>query len=168
MTVTYFAYGSNLLFARLQARCPSIVNLGMARLQNHRLSFNKPGGDRSGKCGIEVVQTDEYVIGVLYQMVLDEKPILDHIEGVGHGYRDQQIMVSTDQGHLNCFTYYPTRLDAALQPWDWYKAFVVEGARENKFPGTYLSMIEAVNCLEDPDTERRRQNLQILGDLYEL
>jgi len=164
MTVTYFAYGSNLLFARLHARCPSIVNLGTARLHNHRLSFNKPGGDRSGKCGIETVNGDEYVLGVLYQMVRDEKPTLDHIEGVGHGYRDQEIVVHTDQGELDCFTYYPTRVDESLLPWDWYKAFVLHGARQNDFPAAYVSMIEAVDSLVDPDAARRQLNLQILNN----
>ncbi len=162
MSVIYYAYGSNLLFARLYARCPSIVNLGVGKLQRHRLTFNKPGSDRSGKFGVEQVDTDEFVLGVLYQMDVAEKPVLDKIEGLGFGYVDKQVVVQTEQGHRDCYTYYPTNLAESLPPWDWYKGFVLEGARENQFPSAYLKMLEAVDCLPDPDPERNALNWSIL------
>ena len=161
-TVTYFAYGSNLHFARLHARCPSIENIGVARLEGHRLHFNKPGRDHSGKCGIEIVDGEHHVLGVLYRMHRDEKPVLDEIEGVGYGYVDQEVLVHGDQGPVECFTYYPTLHVRDLRPWDWYKAFVLEGARENRFPDHYIEMIEAVIHQKDPDHRRRTQNLSIL------
>ena len=158
----YFAYGSNLLYARLHARTPSIKNLGMARLSSHRLSFNKPGGDGSGKCGIEPVDSNEYVLGVLYEMDREEKPALDHIEGVGHGYVDQTVKVSFKDTVVNAFTYYPSRLDCVVLPFDWYKAFVLFGARQNNFPDKYISLIDSVECQADPDTKRRKENLEIV------
>ncbi|TNF88372.1 MAG: gamma-glutamylcyclotransferase, partial [Gammaproteobacteria bacterium] len=39
----YFAYGSNMSPARLQARVPSARPLGVYRLKGHRLSFHKRG-----------------------------------------------------------------------------------------------------------------------------
>ena len=165
MHVVYFAYGSNLLFARLHARCPSVNNIGVGYLADHRMNFNKPGGDASGKCGIEH-QDGAQVIGVLYQMDAAEKPVLDTIEGVGHGYIDKEIVVQTDRGEVECFTYYPTRLGEQLPPWDWYKAFVVEGARENNFPQDYLSTIEAVFAERDPNSARRAENFGILGSAF--
>lgn len=162
MTVRYFAYGSNLLHARLYARCRSIVNIGIARLDRHRLNFAKPGSDESGKCGIEAVNTGEYVLGVLYQMAKREKPVLDRIEGNGHGYMDKEIEVNSNRGPIRCFTYYPTRLDNDKRPYDWYKALVLEGARENGFPPHYLEMIEAVESLIDPHHERRISNYAII------
>ena len=159
--VVYFAYGSNLLFARLHARTPSIQNLGIGKLHNHRLSFTKPGGDGSGKCGIERVDEGHHVLGVLYQMHVEEKPILDEIEGVGHGYHDHPVEVHTESGALNAFTYYPTRLDGDYLPFDWYKRFVLTGAIENDFPPEYTAMIEAVEAIIDPDCERRMMNLMV-------
>lgn len=161
-TVTYFAYGSNLLFARLHARCPSIEHAGVARLNGHRLHFDKPGGDESGKCGIERTGDDQHVLGVLYRMHRDEKPLLDRIEGVGHGYIDREVTVHADHGEVACFTYFPTLHDRGRPPWDWYKAFVLGGARENGFPDAYIAAIEAVVHRVDPDPERRRENLAIL------
>ena len=157
----YFAYGSNLSFARLYARCPSIENLGIGRLVDHTLHFTKPGGDGSGKCGIEKRPGDE-VLGVLYQMAYEEKPILDRIEGLGHDYQVEDVIIETDRGEVDCFTYYPTRNDAAMPPWDWYKAFVYQGARENGFPEAYLRRIEAVEHLIDPDAVRRAMNFASL------
>lgn len=164
MTVRYFAYGSNLLFARLYARCSSIVHLGVGRLARHRLTFNKPGGDNSGKCGIEEVDSDEYVLGVMYQMDRHEKLVLDEIEGNGHGYVDRNVQVQTKRGTMNCFTYYPTVFNAELRPYDWYKAFVLEGARENSFPVHYLEMIAAVESMLDPHHQRRLSNYAIIED----
>lgn len=162
MTVRYFAYGSNLLHARLYARCSSIVNIGVARLDRHRLTFNKPGRDNSGKCGIEAADSKEYVLGVMYQMDKNEKPVLDRIEGNGQGYIDRKIEVYADQGLVDCFTYYPTVLDAERIPYDWYKAFVLEGAIENRFPAHYIEMIASIESRVDPHRQRRLSNFAII------
>ncbi len=159
--VIYFAYGSNLLFARLHARALSIKNIGVGVLSNHRLSFNKPGGDGSGKCGIESVDSDEMVIGALYEMDRIEKPILDKIEGSGFGYIDRRVEIKTADTIIEAFTYYPSRLDCEIKPYDWYKAFVLLGAKENHFPAEYIKVIEAVEVQIDSDLERRRKNIEI-------
>ena len=157
----YFAYGSNLLFARLYARTPSICNRGVAVLRDHRLHFNKPGGDGSGKCGIEAGRNGEQVLGVVYEIAADEKPLLDEIEGVGHGYSECWLEVEIGDMSLDVFTYYPTRHDCALPPFDWYKNFVLQGALENAFPAQYIARIRAVAEVVDPDGKRRSQNFRI-------
>ncbi|MBX2869738.1 MAG: gamma-glutamylcyclotransferase [Acidiferrobacterales bacterium] len=162
----YFAYGSNLWFARLHIRCPSITKIGMGRLPQHRLSFDKPGGDNSGKCGIESVDGQDSVIGVLYKMTLDDKLVLDRIEGEGHDYHEEEVVVHSESGPVDCFTYYPSRLDEATPPWDWYKGFVLEGAKQNQFPPAYVQMIDAVSSMVDPDSVRRAENLAILEQRY--
>ena len=157
----YFAYGSNLLFARLYARTPSIKNLGIGKLMNHRLSFTKPGGDDSGKCGIEQSDSEHHVLGVLYSMDISEKPVLDTIEGVGHGYHDHPVTVERENGIVDAFTYYPARLDCESLPYDWYKQLVLAGAIENCFPAYYIKLIESVQAVVDPDRKRRKTNLEI-------
>lgn len=164
----YFAYGSNLLFVRLQARCPSIHSLGIARLGGHALSFTKPGGDQSGKCGIAAAGPEDYVLGVLYAMSSDDRLVLDHVEGVGHGYESREIVVSAGHDHaqnaspIPCFTYYPTLTAFDLSPFDWYKEFVVRGARENGFPEDYVQRLLAVTERQDPDAARRALNFALL------
>jgi len=163
MEYMYFAYGSNLWFARLHARCPSVTKVGMGRLPQHRLSFDKPGKDNSGKCGIEAVDSSDSVLGVLYKINLEDKLTLDRIEGNGHDYYEEEIIVHSESGPVDCYTYYPSRLDEATPPWDWYKGFVLAGARQNCFPPMYVSMIEAVESVIDPDQKRRAENLAILA-----
>ena len=163
MQPIYFAYGSNLWYARLHQRCPSIERLGMGRLPRHRFSFNKPGGDGSGKAGIEAVDSDEFVLGVLYRMSASDKSALDRIEGRGHGYLDQEVTVHSEGGPVDCFTYYPTLYEQSMPPWDWYKRYVLEGARQNRFPESYIDMIEQVEAWPDPDHARRAANLLLLG-----
>jgi hypothetical protein len=140
----------------------------MAKLPRHRLSFNKPGGDGSGKCGIERVDSEQYVLGVLYEMDVEEKPALDHIEGVGHGYVDQTVRVSIENSMVNAFTYYPSRLDCVVLPFDWYKAFVLHGALQNNFPDHYIELIESVECQVDHDMDRRNVNLEIVNKHLQL
>ena len=159
--LVYFAYGSNLLFARLHARTPSIRNLGVASLDDHRLHFNKPGGDGSGKCGIEESAPGQQVLGVTYAIHQSEKPLLDEIEGVGHGYTERWVEVRQGGETISAFTYYPTRHDHALLPFDWYKNFVLQGALENDFPMEYIARIESVEVVVDPDEKRRSHNFSI-------
>ena len=134
----------------------------MARLPNHRFSFDKIGGDGSGKGGIEQMHTSHEVIGVLYQMDKLEKPVLDKIEGVGHGYVDRQVSVVTQLRNISAFTYYPTLVEKSRQPFDWYKALVLEGARENEFPRHYVAMIESIESVVDSDNTRRMTNFEFI------
>ena len=162
-TVTYFAYGSNLLFQRLHARTPSIVRLGTAILPGHRLIFDKPGHDGSGKCGIEPADSEQRVVGVLYRMQRHEKPILDRIEGDGFDYVSRPVEVLADRRRVTAFTYYPTERGCQL-PYDWYKALVLAGAQQNDFPPQYLALIAATACRVDPDEQRRQQHLALIDD----
>ncbi|MEM7193961.1 MAG: gamma-glutamylcyclotransferase family protein [Pseudomonadota bacterium] len=164
VTAVYFAYGSNLLFARLHARCPSIKSQGTALLQGYRMTFDKPGGDGSGKCGIEQGTSDDVVIGVLYSISEEDIPILDRIEGVGHGYTNAEVVVNINNSKVNAFTYLPTDMSCRLPPYDWYKGFVLAGAIENNFPKDYLDQIAAIESVKDTDDKRRKTNLAIVPD----
>ena len=48
----YFAYGSNLHPNRLEARIGKSHQLGLFKLVNYKLKFNKPSNDGSAKCNI--------------------------------------------------------------------------------------------------------------------
>lgn len=44
-----FAYGSNMPTARIRARCPSAVAMGVAELRGYELRWHKISNDGSGK-----------------------------------------------------------------------------------------------------------------------
>lgn len=164
MTLVYFAYGSNMLSRRLQARVPSARPAGIARLPGHRLVWHMQSSDGSGKCDVHAdPAADEGVWGVLYRMAADEKHHLDRAESLGHGYDEHEHELHTEQGPVRAFLYKALLIEPALRPYHWYKGFVVEGAREHGLPAHYLGQLDAIASLDDPDPERARANLRLLG-----
>ena len=152
----YFAYGSNLLSTRLTARCPSARVVGVAMTEDWTVSFSKPGGDGSGKAGLVQHQGAVHP-GVVYELAAEEMPVLDRIEGLGHGYsRDDDFAVTMvgDGDRVTTATYIPQRHDPALIPFDWYLALCIAGATENSFDRQVLTAFQATPF--KPDVEDHR------------
>ena len=148
-TYLYFAYGSNMSTARLTARTPSARVVGRGRLAGHALRWHKRGRDGSGKCDVVVAgpgSAGSVAWGVLYRIDCAEKGDLDRIEGLGVGYDEYEVVVSTDAGEVPARTYRarPGAVDPSLRPRRWYKAHVLAGAREHGLPLPYIEMIEGV------------------------
>ena len=131
--VRYFAYGSNMLTDRLRERVPSATAIGIGRLGGHELRWDKRSGhDGSGKCDAEATGRQEDVVwGVVFELDPDEKSALDRAEGLGAGYMDKTVQVSTDAGPVTAVMYYAIDKDASLRPYHWYKALVIAGAAGN-------------------------------------
>ena len=145
-TYRYFGYGSNMSTERLRARVPSARARGRGRLLHHTLRWHKLGRDGSGKCDIEPTDTRNVVWGVLYDVAWSEKTALDAAEGLGTGYFEKEVRIVTDDGECLALTYHanPDRIDSALRPRDWYKDYVVRGAREHGLPADYIRTLEQV------------------------
>jgi len=162
---TYFAYGSNLLTARLQARTPSAQPLRTAILEGHDLRFHKIGDDDSGKCDAYFTGGhDHRVWGVVYRMAKHEKPVLDAIEGVGQGYALKTVTLVAGNERIQAITYVVEEayIDHAMVPFDWYHAFVLSGAQEHGLPLAYRERIAEVVTQRDPRDDRRKANQAIL------
>lgn len=153
----YFAYGSNLCSARMRERVPSARVVGVGRVEGRRLAFHKRGRDGSGKADA-VAQAGSQIWGVVYAIDPEDRAALDRAEG---GYRAVEAEVRlTDGRTLRAFLYgaLPTRLDPGLRPFGWYKAYLVDGAREHGLPPAYVAALEALEALEDPDPDRDGRN----------
>jgi gamma-glutamylcyclotransferase len=108
--IHYFAYGSNMLTQRLQARCSSARPLGVATLSGFSLDFSKRGQDGSGKATL-VASTSPTceVYGVVFELAVRELPTLDLIEGLGKGYdRPDGLSVKFLDGMLRAVESQPT------------------------------------------------------------
>ena len=155
-TCLYFAYGSNLLSTRLSARCPSARAVGVAMTDGWTVSFTKPGSDGSGKAGL--VQRDSASHpGVVYELAAHEMPVLDRIEGLGHGYtRDDDFTVTMLEcgSQIATATYVPQRHDPVLVPFDWYLALCIAGATENRFDLQVLEAFQATPFKPDAEDDR--------------
>jgi hypothetical protein len=165
VTIKYFAYGSNMSLQRLLQRTPSARPLGRYSLPSHELRFHKIGRDGSGKCdAFHTGDPGSVVLGVLYHLAPDEKPLLDRVEGLGNGYRENSITVYSQLGQAEqCFSYFATHTDQSLAPYSWYKQHVLVGAWEADLPATYVSSIECVDASEDPDEHRDAEQRAIHG-----
>jgi len=152
----YFGYGSNLLTTRLRARTPSAIFHAKAILPEHRLTFSKVSIDRSGKCHVEPAEDDASVLGIVFRIQRSEKAALDTAEGLGAGYEERTLRVTTDTGEIEVLAYAasPDRLDSARRPYHWYKALVLAGATEHDLPRDYVDSIRAVASIPDPLPQR--------------
>jgi len=158
--IHYFAYGSNLHPMRLMERVPSAKLVGVIELSEHSLTFHKKSDDGSSKCNLlqTGVETD-FVHGAIYEVEPEHKSELDRFEGIGYGYIDNQINLQHQGQEYTCFTYIAQRshIFDHLKPYHWYKKLVVLGARYLQLPGSYISSIESVESVEDPDGKRREE-----------
>ena len=148
---------------RLLQRLPEARYTGLARLAQHRLSFRKNDQGLSGKCDIELTSrvTDE-VIGVVYEISLEDKQTLDRIEGLGTGYDEKTVELRMDTGQtLFAITYFAIDIDKNIMPYHWYKQHVLRGAIERKFPREYVELIEATPSKPDLDHRRNLRELAI-------
>ena len=88
------------------------------------------------------------------------------------GFAINQVLRQTGVGWVHCVCYpgyglavrsgyAATDIDSTLQPYDWYKRLIVEGARFHGLPEDYITAIEAVSCATDPNSTRARCALRI-------
>jgi hypothetical protein len=161
--VKYFAYGSNMSLVRLKERVPSTIKLEIVTLKNHQLRFNMSGNDGSGKCdSFETNNSEDLVIGVLFEINENEKVILDRAESLGTGYSEKLVFVQNYSGEIfEALIYCAIKIDASLKPYSWYLNHVIIGAKETKLPAEYLAVIESVECIEDLNKNREAKEREM-------
>ncbi len=161
----YFAYGSNMCMNRLRARVPSAQFYALGSVKGRLLKFHKQSVDGSGKCNaLETDNENDELFGVVFELKEEEKAALDHAEGLGQGYHEEDIDVSTSDGATKAKMYVADKgaIDDLLEPYSWYKEFVLDGAMQHGLPESYIHNIESVSAKTDPDNLREKKNRQIL------
>lgn len=146
MTFLYFAYGSNMLSARLKARCPSAKVIGKATALGYALEFTKPGQDSSGKATL-LNAAGHDTPGVLFEIAKSDLAELDRAEGAHRGYvrNDQfRIELAGQNAARVATTYLASKTEAHLMPYDWYLALVIAGRINiNWVPGTQSGYVRS-------------------------
>jgi gamma-glutamylcyclotransferase (GGCT)/AIG2-like uncharacterized protein YtfP len=156
-----FAYGSNMLSARLRQRVPGARLIGTATLRGHALRWHKVAKDGSGKCDIVAAESGSVVHGVLYEIPAHEKKILDRFEGLGFGYEEKDVLVQCRTAMLPASAYVATHVDDSILPFTWYRALVIAGAVEHGLPIAYVNELRAIDARLDPDAHRHAQHMAL-------
>ena len=166
-TLYYLAYGSNLHPLRLTARVPSARFLGLTTIPGYKLCFHKRHQeDLSGKCNMYLTGQDaDFVIGAIYAMRGEEKPLLDQCEGPG--YRSDTIRVDLAGVPQDCFVYIAehSHIDDELVPHCWYRNIVLLGAEYHRLPEPYLDRIREVKTAKDPDAARHQKHYDLIDQM---
>ena len=156
----YFAYGSNMLDERLKdpIRCPSSKKIKPSTGSQHLLkgwkfSFSKSSRDKSGKGNIvETRKKGDKVYGVIFEIKYSEKDELDCAE---KGYDDYEITILDEKNsRKNCekvIVYYKKNPGRSKIPYDWYKEYIVEGAKKHNLPKRYIKELKKNEEKEDKD-----------------
>ena len=156
MTFHYFAYGSNMLPARLIDRCRTARLVGTGIAPNFRLEFSKASKDGSGKATLAPAPGAR-LPGVIFEIDDSERAVLDRREGLDSGYRRDDGFVVKGIVHGNTFltsTYLGTSSNAQLKPFDWYLATVIAGATHHGMDETHITALRGIIFIEDIETNR--------------
>jgi hypothetical protein len=112
---------------------------------------------------VAVDAPDACVHGVLYRIALHEQARLDAAEALGVGYTDQYAAVRSGGQVLRARFYVALVTDPALQPFDWYRALVLAGAREHGLPAAYMAQLAAVPARADADAARSQRHWALIS-----
>ena len=135
----YFAYGSNMSTPRMRARIPSASALRTGWIPDRKLVCNKLGGDNSGKANL-VHAPGWTAYGVLYELPREALRALDAFEA---GYRRITTRVFLSRGKtVRAQTYAAERFTDDPVAFDWYRAYILAGAREHGLPAGYIRYLE--------------------------
>lgn len=164
----YFAYGSNMFLPKLHAVTPSAVFYATGFLSGHVLRFNKRSTDGSGKANIiPTGNNDDRVWGVIF--VIDDEEG-DDLTASEVGYAPVEVQVHTANGPLSVRTYTSLRqnVDNSLNPYTWYKEYVLRGARFYKIDEEYVRVsILPIDATNDQNADRANERLLILTKIEE-
>jgi len=154
MKVLYFAYGSNLDWEQMKARCPSSEFACIALLKDHRLSFSRHSAVRN--CGVAHILKEKGsdVWGVVYEVSEEDMRVLDTYEGYDpdrdfseNAYNRENIVIYRN-GNINesieAITYYAVPQDGTHIPSAQYKAHIVNGAEHWSLPDEYRAELRVI------------------------
>ena len=144
MAVKYFAYGSNMADAVMTENCPPHRFLGVARLPDHRVMFNR----RSVRTGTGVADVmpagGESVWGVLYEVDEAGLASLDRKEGYDRAYRREPLAVelASDGSRQLAMTYSVREKEPVeVQPSESYLESILSAADERGLPAAYVEAL---------------------------
>jgi cation transport regulator ChaC len=152
MTISYFAYGSNMSSDVMAKLCPRHRCLGIASVADYRLAFTRKSR-RTGSGVADIVQAPgQEVWGVLFDISDDELAAIDRKEGYDWAYVriTLPIRLATGGSTQTAITYtVRTKEPAEVPPSRQYLSQIIAAAKERGLPDSYIAQLEAVTTAKD-------------------
>ena len=149
-TQLYFAYGANINLEQMRAKCAKPRVLGIARLKGHKLEFYGHSAVWDG--AVETVVPDEKseVWGILYQLSASDWERLDNcedarIDGTGEYFHYPLEVMDNEQTIKEANIYKKARLGQAECPSAEYLAIIIQGAKEQGLPESYIVALKNIS-----------------------
>lgn len=142
-TALYFAYGANMDPDELTRRVGAMEKVGKARLDDHRLVFNRDGHLWKGGVSSVVEHTGETVFGVLWRVTGPALKTLDAIEDPAAYARVTKTVVVEDDGQSVLCQIYVAYPEGERPPAPAYIALLLSAAEKAELPADYIAMLRA-------------------------
>ncbi|MGL4315606.1 MAG: gamma-glutamylcyclotransferase family protein [Pseudomonas sp.] len=147
----YFAYGSNMNPARMQARGLRVEEAMAGQLPGFALCFNKRAHDHPGRAYANIRhQAGAVVEGVLYRLAAESEILkMDPFEGTPVYYSRERMPVQTAQGPVPAWIYVanPAWREDGLAPSRTYLAHLLAG--RDYLSADYWAALAATAFLDD-------------------
>jgi len=138
----------------------SATLVGTSLLRGYSLKFHKRGkNDGSGKCNI--VAGESIVHVAIFTILESDRAKLDICEGLGFGYDHKTIQID-EYGECSTYIAAANAIDDSLSPLDWYKEYVLRGARFHGFPDEYILELESQPTVTDSDHDRAQGEWKLI------
>ncbi|EPC01343.1 hypothetical protein L861_12275 [Litchfieldella anticariensis FP35 = DSM 16096] len=148
----YFAYGSNMNPARVEARIGATESVMSGILEDHVLRFDKASRIPGIAHANVAVSLGDRVEGALFRLCEPAQiELMDPFEGFPHDYRRQRRTIATEQGAIEAWVYIavPERIRPALKPAREYLAHLLAG--EPFLSADYHARLQAVDAVDGLD-----------------
>lgn len=153
----YFAYGSNMDWEQMRARCPSARFAGIACLRNHKLAFTRRSRKRA--CGVaDVIPADGgEVWGAVFEVEDRDVGALDLSEGFVPGREPDRNCYLRVERHVYppesaepwaVWTYVANRQENPPPPSADYLNLIVRAAEHWHLPAAHVNALSEVEVAE--------------------
>jgi hypothetical protein len=138
--VLYFAYGSNMNLDRMAQRAPGAAMVGIGRLRDHRVVFNKRSIDGTGKANIvQDRQSGLGAWGVVFEIAKEDFRALADFEK-GYFLRETVVTVNEEPKQVMTFIAEPDSV-VQIPPSETYLKQILDGA--SILPEAYRAQLRA-------------------------
>lgn len=141
----YFAYGSNLSINQMRRRCPNSTLLKKGCLRGYRLAFTLYSSGWGGGVADIVVDPDNEVWGLIYELSTEDLHRLDGYEGYPDVYTRFQTSIKTLKCSISdVWVYTVVRKNNFIPPTKEYMEIIKNAALEFQFPETYCLYLDTI------------------------